>query len=76
MARAGAAGADDTIYVTSVTGTRRSPRGLICALPDESDGICYLAPEGLSLQTIKAPAPNVLYALSGDALIKLELPSD
>ncbi len=66
--------ADDTIYVTSVTGTRRNPRGLICALPDQGDGTCYLAPEGVSLQGISAPAPGVLYALSGEALIKLELP--
>jgi hypothetical protein len=65
---------DDTIYVTSVTGTRRSPRGLICALPDQGDGSCYLAPQGVSLQGISAPAPGVLYALSGEALVKLELP--
>jgi sugar lactone lactonase YvrE len=68
--------ADDTIYVTTVTGTRQNPRGLICALPDEREGRCYLAPNGVSPQTITAAGPGVLYALSEETLVKLELPSD
>lgn len=66
--------AEDTVYVTSLVGTRRNPRGLICALPEQGDGTCYLAPDGVSPQTIMAPGPGVLYALAGKALVKLELP--
>ena len=66
---------EDTVYVTSVTGTRQTPRGLICALPDQGDGTCYLAPDGVSPLAISAPAPRFLYALSDEALVKLELPA-
>lgn len=69
-----ASDAEETVYVSSVAGTRDDAHGLLCALPDTGEGICYKAPEGIFPTRLSVSEPGVVYTITEQELVKLELP--
>jgi hypothetical protein len=65
---------DANLYVSSVGGSRAKVRGLVCKLPDDADGSCFLTPADVQPGAIAAGEADVLYMISQGEVVRLELP--
>lgn len=64
-----------TLFVSTVAGSLDEPRGLVCRIPLGGEPRCYQAPEaGLMVGEIVATSPTMLFAISGDRILRIELP--
>jgi len=66
----------DTLYVSTMGGKRSAPHGLVCVLPERRKSACHSLPDGIVLHALAAVGNGVIYGLSEEALVRIELESE
>ena len=68
--------ADDAgnLYVSSVTGERDAPRGLLCELPVVGAARCFQGPPNQLFGEIVATGEGSLFVVAGEQILRVQLP--
>jgi hypothetical protein len=63
----------DTLYVSTMGGKRSASHPLVCVLPEHREPACHSLPDGTVFHSLAAVGNGVIYGLSENALVRIEL---